>query len=72
MVDGVSNGDEAQVDVNRRNRFSLTLSPAGVDETVFGPRPLRGIRANDFYAVYVYGSLADGNIRLLTQRIDLP
>lgn len=69
--DNVSNGQEGQLDVNRRNMYSLTLSPAGVDETVFGPRPIRA-RANDFYAVYVYGSLADGNIRLLTQRIAVP
>lgn len=71
MFDNVSNGQEGQIDVNRRNSYRLTLSPAGVDETVFGPRPIRA-RANDFYAVYVYGSLADGNLRLLTQRISIP
>lgn len=69
--DNVSNGQEGQLDINRRNMYALTLSPAGADDTVFGPRHLR-TRANDFFAVYVYGSLADGNIRLLTQRIAVP
>jgi hypothetical protein len=67
----VPNGAEGQIDVPRRFHYSLTINAAGTDESVLGPRRIFA-RGNDLFAYYVMGSLSDGTLQILRQRVNVP
>jgi hypothetical protein len=68
-LQNLANGGETGLDA-RPGRYSATLAPAGVAETVFGPASLV-LKPKTSTIVYAVGSLADGTFTLLTQDIAL-
>lgn len=68
-LQNLGNGGETGLDA-RPGRYSATLAPAGVAETVFGPASIV-LKPKTSTIVYAVGSLADGTFTLLTQNIAL-
>lgn len=67
ILRNLSNPNEVSADV-RPGRYNASLAPAGSDQTVFGPAPLR-LKPGMVKIVYAVGSIGDGTFTLLTQTI---
>ncbi len=66
-LEGVVNGDEAQLDGLRSGKYRVSIFPAGGDDAVFSAK-LR-LRSRTAYFVYAVGSLADGTFRVLVDAV---
>jgi hypothetical protein len=67
VLPNLSNPNQVSADV-RPGRYEASLSPAGSDQTAFGPATLK-LKPGVVTIVYAVGSIVDGTFTLLTQKI---
>lgn len=67
VLPNLSNPNQVSADV-KPGRYEASLSPAGSDQTVFGPATLK-LKPGMVTIVYAVGSIGDGTFTLLSQKI---